>query len=97
MRELAVIASRCRNKLRSATPEGLLELFKSADAFRRPERFAELVEVARFADPGFDRAGIERALHLATAVDAGEIAKRATGAEIARLVDEARVKAIARG
>ena len=97
MRELAVTASRCRNKLRSPTPEGLLELFKSADAFRRPERFGELLEVARFADPGVDRARIERALHLATAVDAGEIAKRATGAEIARLVDEARVKAIARG
>jgi len=97
VRELALTASRCRNKLRSSTPEGLLELFKSADAFRRPERFAELLEVARFADPGVDRAAIERALHLATAVDAGEIAKRASGAEIARLVDEARVKAIARG
>jgi len=97
VRELALTASRCRNKLRSSTPEGLLELFKSADAFRRPERFAELLEVARFADPGVDRAAIERALRLATAVDAGEIAKRASGAEIARLVDEARVKAIARG
>ena len=97
VRELALTASRCRNKLRSSTPEGLLELFKSADAFRRPERFAELLEVARFADPGVDRAALERALHLASAVDAGEIAKRATGAEIARLVDEARVKAIARG
>jgi tRNA nucleotidyltransferase (CCA-adding enzyme) len=97
VRELALTASRCRNKLRSSTPEGLLELFKGADAFRRPERFAELLEVARFADPGIDRAAIERALRLATAVDAGEIAKRATGAEIARLVDEARVKAIARG
>jgi SpoVK/Ycf46/Vps4 family AAA+-type ATPase len=67
---------------------------KTADAFRRPGRFAELLEVARLADPRIDATRIERALRAAAAVDAGEIAKRATGAEIARLVDEARVKAI---
>lgn len=94
VRELALTASRSRNKLRSSTPSGLLELFRTADAFRRPERFAELVEVARTADPGIDVPRIERALRAAAAVDAGEIAKRAAGPEIARLVDAARVKAI---
>ena len=97
VRELALTACRCRKKLASATPEALLDLLKTADAFRRPERFAELLQVARLAEPGVDTARIERALRAAAAVDAGEIAKRATGADIARLIDEARVKAIGRG
>jgi tRNA nucleotidyltransferase (CCA-adding enzyme) len=97
VRELALTACRCRKKLPSSTPEALLDLLKSADAFRRPERFAELLDVARLADPGIDAGRIERALRAAVAVDAGEIAKRATGSEIGRLVDQARVKAIADG
>jgi tRNA nucleotidyltransferase (CCA-adding enzyme) len=97
VRELALTACRCRKKLTSATPEALLDLLKTADAFRRPERFAELLQVARLAAPGVDTARIERALRAATAVDAGEIAKRATGSEIGRLIDQARVKAIAEG
>lgn len=94
VRELALAACRSRKKLANATPEGLLDLFKTADAFRRAERFAELLEVAQRADPAIDRARIERALRAAVAVDAGEIAKRATGSEITRLIDEARVRAI---
>ncbi len=102
VRELALIACRCRKKLASATPEALLDLLKSADAFRRPERFAELLQVARLVQSGLDTARIERALRAAVAVDAGEIAKRATGSEIAgpeiaRLIDQARMKAIAEG
>jgi tRNA nucleotidyltransferase (CCA-adding enzyme) len=99
VRELALTACRCRNKLAGSTPEALLDLLKAADAFRRPERFAELLQVARLAEAGVDTARIERALRAATAVDAGEIAKRAAGAgpEIARLIDQARVKAIAEG
>jgi tRNA nucleotidyltransferase (CCA-adding enzyme) len=95
VRELALAACRSKKKLASSTPEGLLDLLKSVDAFRRPERFAELLEVAWRADPQVDTARIERALHAAASVDAGEIAKRATGADIARLIDQARVKAIA--
>ena len=72
----------------------MLDLLKTADAFRRPERFAELLQVARLAEPGVDTARIERALRAAAAVDAGEIAKRARGADIGRLIDEARVEAI---
>jgi tRNA nucleotidyltransferase (CCA-adding enzyme) len=99
VRELAVIASRNRDTLRtahSASPHALLELLKRADAFRRPERFVELLEAARLAEPGIDTARIERALRAAAAVDAGSIAKSAQGAEIPRLIDEARVKAIGR-
>jgi tRNA nucleotidyltransferase (CCA-adding enzyme) len=94
VRELALTACRCRKKLASSTPEALLDLLKTADAFRRPERFAELLQVARLAEPGVDTARIERALRAAVSVDAGEIAKRATGSDIARLIDQARVEAI---
>ena len=97
VRELAVAACRSKKKLGNPTPEGLLDLFKTADAFRRPERFAELLEAARLADPGVDAPRIERALRAAASVDAGAIAARVgTSAEIPRLLDEARVKAIAR-
>jgi len=95
VRELALVAARNRAALRSSTPEALLELLKRADAFRRPERFAELLEAARLAEPGFDTGRLERALAVATAVDAGAIAAKAgTPTEIPKLVDAARVKAI---
>ena len=95
VRELALTASRNRKALKSSTPEGLLGLLKGADAFRRPERFAELLEAARLAEPGIDTARIERALRAAAAVYAGAIAaKAASPSEIAKRVDEARLKAI---
>jgi tRNA nucleotidyltransferase (CCA-adding enzyme) len=94
VRELALAACRWRKKLAASTPEALLDLLKTADAFRRPERFADLLQVASLAEPGVDTARIERALRAAVSVDAGEIAKRATGTDIARLIDQARVKAI---
>lgn len=94
VRELALTACRCRKKLASSSPEGLLDLLKTADAFRRPERFAELLQVVRQAEPRVDTARIERALRAAASVDAGEIAKRATGSDIARLIDQARIEAI---
>jgi tRNA nucleotidyltransferase (CCA-adding enzyme) len=100
VRELALLACRNRVAVRAAplaTPVGLLELLKRTDAFRRPERFAELLEVARLASPGLDTARLERALAAAAAVDSGAIAaKAASPAEIARLLDEARERAIAR-
>jgi tRNA nucleotidyltransferase (CCA-adding enzyme) len=97
VRELALTANRVRDKLNNATPEGLLEVLKSADAFRRPERFAQLLEAARLADPGVDIARLERALKAAAAVDAGAIAAKASSpAQIAHLIDEARIKAIGR-
>ena len=59
-----------------ASPEELLELLKRTDALRRPERFAELLEVARLAAHGIDFARLERARAAAAAVDAGAIAAR---------------------
>jgi tRNA nucleotidyltransferase (CCA-adding enzyme) len=98
VRELALLACRNRVALRAApqsTAAGLLELLKRTDAFRRPERFGQLLEVARLASPGLDTARAERALEAASAVDAGAIAaKAASPAEIPRLIDEARSRAI---
>jgi tRNA nucleotidyltransferase (CCA-adding enzyme) len=98
VRELALAACRNRVALRAARiagAEAVLELLKRADALRRPERFAELLEVARLAEPHIDTARVQRALQAASAVDAGAIAAKAESpADIARLVDQARVKAI---
>ena len=99
VRELALLACRNRVALRAAplaTPAALLELLKRTDAFRRPERFGELLLVARLASPGLDTSRLERALTAAQSVDAGAIAaKAAAAADIPRLVDEARERAIA--
>jgi tRNA nucleotidyltransferase (CCA-adding enzyme) len=98
VRELALLACRNRVALRAApqsTAAAVLELLKRTDAFRRPERFRELLEVARLASPGLETARLERALGAAAAVDAGAIAAKAgSPAEIPRLIDEARSRAI---
>jgi tRNA nucleotidyltransferase (CCA-adding enzyme) len=100
VRELALLA--CRNRValrgsRLASPEALLELLKRSDAFRRPERFHELLEVAKRDKPIVDTARVERALEAAKAVDAGAIAAQASDPkQIAQLIDEARVQAIER-
>jgi tRNA nucleotidyltransferase (CCA-adding enzyme) len=97
-RELALLGSRNRERLRAAHaagPEELLELLKRADAFRRPERFRELLEAARLAEPGLDTEALERAYRAAGAVDAGQIASQAKSpSDIARRIDDARVAAI---
>jgi len=98
VRELALLACRHRIALRGAalaSPAALLELLKRTDALRRPERFGELLEVARLAALDVDIARLKRALAAAAAVDAGALAaKAASPAEIPRLVDEARERAI---
>ena len=96
VRELALLACGNRERLHAANSQELLELLKRTDAFRRPDRFAELLRVAKLSDAKIDAARIERALRAAVAVDAGAIAARAASqAEIPRLIDEARVRAIA--
>jgi len=99
VRELALLGCRSREPLRaasSARPQELLELLKRADAFRRPERFAELLQVAKPSDPNIDTARIERAWRAAAAVDAASIAASARSqSEIPGLLDEARSRAIA--
>jgi tRNA nucleotidyltransferase (CCA-adding enzyme) len=98
VRELALLACRNRVALRAAplaTPAGLLDLLKRTDAFRRPERFAELLEAARLAALDLDTGRLTRALAAASAVDAGAIAAGAASpGEIPRLIDAARERAI---
>ena len=97
-RELALLSCRCRNLLIPAQPGEFLNLFKRADAFRRPERFALFLKAATLAQPGFNPARIENALAAAAAVDAGEVARRATApAEIPALLDRERQLAIEKG
>jgi tRNA nucleotidyltransferase (CCA-adding enzyme) len=100
VKELALLACRTRVALRAsrlATPEALLELLKRADAFRRPERFEQLLQVAHRDVPIVDTARLERARAAALAVDAGAIAAQApSAADIPRLIDERRTDAIAR-
>jgi tRNA nucleotidyltransferase (CCA-adding enzyme) len=98
VRELALLACRNRVAVRAApqaTAAALLEILKRTDAFRRPERFSDLMQVSRLASPGLETGRLERALAAAIALDAGAIAAKAgSPAEIPRLIDEARVRAI---
>jgi hypothetical protein len=82
--------------LNASQPGAFLNLFKRADAFRRPERFAAFLDAARLAQPAFDSPMIERALEAAAAVDAGAVASRAPApAAIPAMLDREREQAIA--
>jgi tRNA nucleotidyltransferase (CCA-adding enzyme) len=94
-RELAVASARCRPLLDAREPGGLFELLKRADAIRRPERFAQLLDAARLADPALELSRVEKALAAAAAVDAGAIARQYPESIAARL-EEARRQAIAK-
>ena len=98
VREAALLACRNRERLVAiphAAPAALLDLLKRADAFRRPERFLELLETAELA-AGVDTARARRAMEAAKAVDAGAVAAGAESPrDIPRLIDEARLRAIA--
>ena len=95
-RELALLACRSKSLLDASRADELLNLFKRADALRRPERFALLQQAAKLAQPGFSAERIEKALAAAAAVDAREIARRASApAAIPALLDAAREQAIA--
>jgi tRNA nucleotidyltransferase (CCA-adding enzyme) len=92
VREFAKMACLSRESMKAAKrPEELLDLLKKTDAFRRPERFAELLGLARME--GVETERLEQARSAAAAVDAGAIAQR--GGDIGKAVDEARLKAIA--
>jgi tRNA nucleotidyltransferase (CCA-adding enzyme) len=94
-RELAVAAARCRPLLAAQTPAELLELLKRGDAMRRRERFGQLLQAARLAQPGLHLARVEKALEAAAQVDAGAIAQQSPQ-DIAARLDEARRQAIAK-
>ena len=74
----------------------LLEFLKGADAFRRPERFEEILRAARLAVPSFDADRVEAARRAAGSVDAAAIAKASARERVAQAIDEARIAAIAK-
>ena len=97
-RELTLLSCRCRSLLNPSQAGEYLNLFKRADAFRRPERFALFLQAAKVAQAGLKTEGIESALAAAAAVDAGDIARRASApAEIPALLDREREQAIEKG
>jgi tRNA nucleotidyltransferase (CCA-adding enzyme) len=95
-RELALLACDNRRRLRAASARHLLELLKRADAFRRPERFSELLQVAKLSGAKIATTKIERARRAAATVNAAAIAASAASpAEIPKLLDQSRLRAIA--
>ncbi len=99
-RELATLACRCRAGVAEAShaeASALLAVLKQADAFRRKERFGDLLLAARLAAPE-NTAGAERlrvALGAAVGIDAGAIAGRTRApAEIPAAIDAARLAAV---
>jgi tRNA nucleotidyltransferase (CCA-adding enzyme) len=99
-RDLALLAARHGNTVCDALEldaESVLDLFNTVDAWRRPERFAELVTAAFAGEAASDaaRRRLERARMAAAAVNAGEIAKASQGtAGIRGNIDAARLEAI---
>jgi tRNA nucleotidyltransferase (CCA-adding enzyme) len=106
-RDLALLAARYHGDIHRANElraETIIKLFQSADAWRRPERFAQLLQACSSDARG--RTGHEQddypqanyllqLLAVARAVDAGEIAKQCSDSTaIAIAVQQVRVKAI---
>jgi len=106
-RDLALLAARYHgdiHRARELRAETVIRLFQSADAWRRPERFAQLLQAC--ASDARGRTGHEqdaypqadyllKLLATARAVDAGEIAMRCTDSGIiAATVQKARIDAI---
>ena len=104
--DLAVLAERHVAQIKQAAalraPE-LLELLERCDAFRRPERFDELIALAECLERGeqgwgdtpyMPRVLLRRALGAAAGVDAGRIAARSAKDEIAANLRRARIAAI---
>jgi tRNA nucleotidyltransferase (CCA-adding enzyme) len=106
-RDLALLAARYHGDIHRAgelRAETIIKLFQSADAWRRPERFAHLLQAC--ASDARGRTGHENdaypqadyllnLLTVARAVDAGEIAKQCPDNDsIAAAVQRARINAI---
>jgi len=103
-RDLALLAARYHADIenaRSLGAEALLWLLQSADALRRPERFAQLLDLCTVDAQGAVNATfaaadrLRKALKAAQSVDAGAIAKRMSGPRgIKEKVAQARSEAI---
>mgnify|MGYP001617140973 CR=1 FL=1 len=106
-RDLALLAARYHGDIHRCfemRAETIVKLFQSVDAWRRPERFTQLLQAC--ASDARGRKGSEQdaypqadyLLHLlavARAVDAGEIARQcADSTAIAAAVQQARISAI---
>jgi tRNA nucleotidyltransferase (CCA-adding enzyme) len=106
-RDLGLLAARYHgdiHRARELRAETIIRLFQSADAWRRPERFAQLLQACSSDARG--RTGHEhdeypqsdyllQLLAAARKVDAGGIARLHQGGEIAAAVQQARTDAIA--
>ena len=99
-RDLALLAARHANLIADATELDageLLDLLDAADAWRRPERWSELITAAIVAEPETTRVRewLERVRKAAAGVDAGAIARAAEGpGEIRHRLHSARLAAI---
>ena len=97
-RDLASILAREVPRLADARLDAptLFALFERCDAWRRPERFSDLLSALRIASSGLPDALIAQTLAAARAVDAGAIARACTDkATIPQAVARAREAAIA--
>lgn len=101
-RELAMLAARHGNVIADAMEmdaDALLDMLDRSDAWRRPQRFSELVAAVLAAEPeaGPVEALLERIVQAGAAVDAAAIARQAASAhEIKQRLHAARREAIAR-
>lgn len=108
-RDLAVLAARHHGDIHRAAelrPGTMLRLLTSTDAFRRPERFEELLAACEcdwrgrtgFADRAYPQAEILRAAAAAArGVDAGTIARQTASPEdIPARIEAGRLEAVAR-
>ncbi len=106
-RDLALLTARYHGDIHKAfelRADTVIKLFQSADAWRRPERFTQLLQACAADARG--RTGHERddypqadyllqLLAVARAVDAGEIAEQCNDStSIANAIQQARIKAI---
>jgi tRNA nucleotidyltransferase (CCA-adding enzyme) len=100
VRDLALLAARHANAIADAedlAAESILELFNAADAWRRPERFEQLLQAALAAEQGTEAPlrRLRQAHASAAAVDAGALAKgMSKGEAIRKRIDAARLEAI---
>jgi tRNA nucleotidyltransferase (CCA-adding enzyme) len=100
VRELALLAARHANTIVDAQelpPEAVLDLLNAVDAWRRPDRFEELLRAATAGERGTERVvqRLQRARKAAAAIDAGAIAKASAGAQdIKNRVNAARLEAL---
>ena len=101
-RELARLALQQRQRLQTATTlsaEALLALLNSVDAFRRADRFAELLLVcaadAAAGQRKFNSDYLQQALAAAQSVSAGDLQQQGlSGKEIGRALQQQRIEAI---